>query len=116
MTTRRRTEPAASTGPAAGTVPADHLIRTELAGQVPVFVRGEGVRLIDEAGRSYLDAVSGVGVTCLGYSVTEVADAMRDQAERLPYLHAMRFEAQPARELAGLVAAVTPGDLDHVFF
>lgn len=93
-----------------------HLIGPDLRADVPVFVRGEGVELIDGEGRRYLDAVSGVGVACLGYGVTEVVEAMRAQAEQLPYLHALRFEASPARDLADLVAEVTPGDLDQVFF
>jgi adenosylmethionine-8-amino-7-oxononanoate aminotransferase len=93
-----------------------HLIGPDLRAQAPVFVRGEGVELIDRDGRRYLDAVSGVGVTCLGYDCAEAVEALRAQAERLPYLHALRFEAQPARELAALVAEVTPGDLDRVFF
>ena len=95
---------------------ADHLIRPDLGTDVPVIVRGEGVELIDDAGRRYLDAAAGVGVTCLGYSVPEVSEAMRAQANTLPYLHALRFEAPPARELADLIATVTPAGLDHVFF
>jgi len=96
--------------------PSNHLIKPDLFVDTPVFVRGEGVELIDDKGRRYLDAAAGVGVTCLGYGVTEVVTAMHAQAEQLPYLHALRFEAPPTRELADLVAQVTPGDLDQVFF
>jgi adenosylmethionine-8-amino-7-oxononanoate aminotransferase len=95
---------------------SQHLIGPDLRTQAPVFVRGEGVELIDGDGRHYLDAASGVGVTCIGYSASEVVDAMREQAGTLPYLHAMRFEAPPAQQLADLVASVLPGDLDQVFF
>jgi adenosylmethionine-8-amino-7-oxononanoate aminotransferase len=95
---------------------SEHLIGPDLRTQAPVFVRGEGVELIDGDGRRYLDAASGVGVTCIGYSASEVVDAMREQASTLPYLHAMRFEAPPAQQLADLVASVLPGDLDQVFF
>ena len=95
---------------------SEHLIGPDLRTQAPVFVRGEGVELIDSEGRRYLDAASGVGVTCIGYSAGEVVDAMREQAGRLPYLHAMRFEARPAQQLADLVASVLPGDLGQVFF
>ncbi len=93
-----------------------HLLKAELSGPPRAFVRGEGVELVDEDGRRYLDAAAGVGVASLGYGVSEVADAMRDQAERIPYVHALRFESLPARELAGLVSSVMPGDLDRVFF
>jgi adenosylmethionine-8-amino-7-oxononanoate aminotransferase len=95
---------------------SEHLIGPDLRTQAPVFVRGEGVELIDGQGRRYLDAASGVGVTSLGYSASEVVDAMCEQASTLPYLHAMRFEALPAQQLADLVASVLPGDLGHVFF
>lgn len=100
----------------AGRAGSDHLISPNLRVRCPVFVRAEGVELIDPRGRRYLDAAAGVGVTCLGYGVPEVVEAMRAQAETLPYLHALRFEAPPVRELADLVSAVTPGDLDQVFF
>jgi len=109
-----RTRPAAAETSAVPP-PAEHLLLPDLRDRVPVFVRGEGVHLIDDAGRRYLDAASGVGVTCLGYDVPEVVDAIRAQAEQLQYLHALRFEAPSARQLADLVAQVTPGDLNRVF-
>lgn len=117
----RQVPPGAARAPGAPggqshTLASEHLIGPDLRIQAPVFVRGEGVELIDGDGRRYLDAASGVGVTCLGYGATEVIDAMRAQAEQLQYLHALRFEAPPAQDLADLVAEVTPGDLDQVFF
>jgi adenosylmethionine-8-amino-7-oxononanoate aminotransferase len=95
---------------------ARHLIGPDLRGQATVFVRGEGVELIDSEGRRYLDAMSGVGVTCLGYGVSEIVEAMREQADELPYLHALRFETPAVTRLAGLLAEVLPGELDQVFF
>jgi 4-aminobutyrate aminotransferase-like enzyme len=55
---------------------SEHLIGPDLRTQAPVFVRGEGVELIDGDGRRYLDAASGVGVTCIGYSASEVVAAV----------------------------------------
>jgi adenosylmethionine-8-amino-7-oxononanoate aminotransferase len=98
------------------TYASEHLIGPDLRTRAPVFVRGEGVELVDGEGRRYLDAASGVGVTCLGYSAGEVVDAMREQASTLHYLHALRFEAPSAQQLADVVASVLPGDLDQVFF
>ncbi len=102
------------TGP--GVSGLDHLLRADLLRPPTVFVRGEGVELVDQDGRRYLDAASGVGVACLGYGVVEVVEAMRAQAQQLPYVHALRFESLPARELAALVSTVVPGELDRVFF
>jgi adenosylmethionine-8-amino-7-oxononanoate aminotransferase len=92
------------------------LLRPDVNTVYPVFVRGEGVELIDDAGRRYLDAASGVGVTCLGYSADEVAEASYRQATTLQYVHALRFETPPMRDLADDIAALAPGDLSSVFF
>ncbi|MCY0386022.1 aspartate aminotransferase family protein [Robbsia sp. Bb-Pol-6] len=44
------------------------------------FVRGEGARLWDAAGREYLDAVAGVGVNAVGHAHPRVIEAIREQA------------------------------------
>ncbi|HZU11807.1 MAG TPA: aspartate aminotransferase family protein [Chloroflexota bacterium] len=96
--------------------PQSPLLRARLDTSLPRFVRGEGVELIDDAGRRYLDAASGVGVTCLGYGRADIAEAMARQATMLPYVHALRFESEPARRLAEEIVALAPGDLSTVFF
>jgi adenosylmethionine-8-amino-7-oxononanoate aminotransferase len=80
------------------------------------MVAGDGVELVDADGRRYLDAASGVGNACLGYSASAVGDAMRAQAELLPYVHGLRFETPVQRQLADRIAGLAPGDLDWVFF
>jgi acetylornithine/N-succinyldiaminopimelate aminotransferase len=47
------------------------------------FVRGEGSRLYDANGRSYLDFLCGLAVTSLGHAHPAVADAVCDQARTL---------------------------------
>lgn len=47
------------------------------------FVRGEGSRLWDDAGRCYLDFLGGLAVTSLGHSHPAVAEALADQARTL---------------------------------
>ena len=47
------------------------------------FVRGEGSRLYDTEGKSYLDFLSGLAVTSLGHAHPAVADALCDQARTL---------------------------------
>lgn len=43
-----------------------------------LFVRGEGVRLFDDAGRSYLDLVSGIAVTSLGHGDAGVTRVIQE--------------------------------------
>lgn len=47
------------------------------------FVRGQGTRLFDAEGRSYLDFVSGLAVTSLGHAHPRVSEALAAQASTL---------------------------------
>lgn len=93
-----------------------HLLPLRVDGPRAPFVRGEGVELIDAGGRRYLDAASGVGVTCLGYSARDVVDAMTRQAATLPFVHALRFTTPVVEALAARVAALAPVEHGAVFF
>lgn len=64
------------------------------------FVEGKGARLVDDAGRSYLDFLSGLAVTSLGHAHPAVQQALCAQAGRL--LHVSNLFAN---ELAEDVAA-----------
>jgi len=49
-----------------------------------VIVRGEGIRVWDNAGRSYLDATSGMFCTNLGYTQPRLVHAATQQMAKLP--------------------------------
>jgi acetylornithine/N-succinyldiaminopimelate aminotransferase len=51
-----------------------------------VLVRGEGRRVWDGAGKSYLDLYAGIAVTALGHAHPDVIAALRHQAERLGHV------------------------------
>jgi len=46
--------------------------------QAPLFTRGDGVYLIDESGRRYLDFVAGIAVTSLGHNDAGVNTAVQE--------------------------------------
>ncbi len=48
-----------------------------------VLERGEGVRVYDSTGHSYLDLVAGISTNVLGHAHPNVVRAIKDQAERL---------------------------------
>ena len=47
------------------------------------LIRGEGCRVWDQEGRSYLDFLGGIAVTALGHSHPRVVQAIRDQAGKI---------------------------------
>lgn len=58
--------------------------------RLPVsLVRGEGMRLFDEDGKTYLDFLGGIAVTILGHSHPKVTAAIVEQAQSI--LHASNF-------------------------
>jgi len=83
---------------------------------VPVIVRGEGAYIYDEAGRRYLDGLSGLYVNQVGHGRTELADAAAAQARELAYHPIWSYAHPRAIELAERLAAAAPGDINRVFF
>jgi predicted acetylornithine/succinylornithine family transaminase len=81
--------------------------------QPVVFVRGEGMYLIDDTGRRYLDFLSGIGVASLGHGHAGLARAIGDQAATL--LHTSNLYFHPLQgELAARLSALT--GLERAFF
>jgi adenosylmethionine-8-amino-7-oxononanoate aminotransferase len=79
--------------------------------------RGEGALLHDADGREYLDALSGgVFAVLAGYGREDIARAMYEQAQRLPYTSPYGTTSAVTIELARKLAELTPGDLGASFF
>jgi acetylornithine/N-succinyldiaminopimelate aminotransferase len=78
------------------------------------FERGEGVRLITEEGKSYLDFVAGIAVSALGHSHPAMVDALKTQSEKLWHTSNM-FRVPAGEELARKMCERLPF-ADRVFF
>jgi acetylornithine/N-succinyldiaminopimelate aminotransferase len=77
-----------------------------------LFVSGQGVYLRDENGRDYLDLLSGIGVSALGYGHPAVEDAIDRQSKRLLHTSNLFFHEHTA-ELALRLTEIS--GLDRVF-
>jgi acetylornithine/N-succinyldiaminopimelate aminotransferase len=83
------------------------------------FVSGEGSWLVDDAGRRYLDCVSGLAVTSLGHSHPAVAQAVAAQAATLSHvsnLYGNELAPEVAVTLDRLVGGGSVGAGGQVFF
>jgi adenosylmethionine-8-amino-7-oxononanoate aminotransferase len=84
---------------------------------IPVIVRGEGVRVFDQEGKSYLDLTSGVTRPVhVGHGRKDLADAAGRQAAQLAYFTPMHFTNQPALDLAELLSRFTPEKIGNFHF
>jgi hypothetical protein len=83
--------------------------------EFPKAVRGEGAYIWDEQGRRLLDAAGGAVVVSIGHGVSEIADAIADQARRLGYVHGSELTAEPVERLALELAARVPVEDARLF-
>lgn len=77
-----------------------------------LFVRGDGVHLYDEQGNAYLDFLSGIGVSALGYGHPAMEEAIATQSRKLMHISNLFYHEGQA-ELAMRLTEIT--GLDRVF-
>ncbi len=81
------------------------------------IVRGEGVRVEDEDGGRYIEAISGLWSVSLGYGQERLADAAYRQLMELPSCDLFRHKSHPrAIELAERLLSLAPVPMSKVFF
>lgn len=92
-----------------------HVFHRQLRQPLPTAVAGQGVYLIDSAGRRYLDASGGAAVSCLGHGHPDVLAAMHAQLDSLAYAHTSFFTTEVAEALADELIAHAPSGMSHVY-
>ena len=66
--------------------------------------------------RAVLDGTAGLWCTNAGHNRDRIVSAIQTQAAELDYAPSFQFGHPKAFALASRIAALAPGDLDHVFF
>ncbi|MEQ8706579.1 MAG: aspartate aminotransferase family protein [Phaeodactylibacter sp.] len=77
----------------------------------------KGMYLHSKDGKSYLDLIAGIGVSCLGHRHPAIVEAAKAQLDR--YLHTLvygEFVLAPQVQLAELLAKQLPDPLESVYF
>jgi acetylornithine/succinyldiaminopimelate/putrescine aminotransferase len=94
-----------------------HVCQTSAQPLGIVVERARGTKIWDASGREYLDLLAGMGVANVGHAHPAVVYAIEEQIRR--YLHVAVYGEMvqaPQVQLAQRLAALTPGDLDVVYF
>ncbi len=81
-----------------------------------VVERTDGVRLYLADGRELIDGISSWWTACHGYNHPHIRAAVAEQLTRMPHVMLGGLVHAPAVSLAARLAALLPGDLEHVFF
>lgn len=93
-----------------------HLLHVNMRDSLPVIDRGEGICLIDQDGRRYIDGSSGPGACSIGHGNAKVADAMAAQARRAAFVYRSHFTSDAIEQFARLVSDMAPPALNRVLF
>jgi len=78
--------------------------------------RAEGMYYQTPGGRRLLDGLSGLWCCNAGHRHPRIVDAVKRQLDELDYAVAFQVHHPRAFDLASRLAALAPGDLNHVFF
>ncbi len=81
----------------------------------PVIVRGEGIRLYDTTGKSYIDCTSQSWAMYLGFANEAINRIVAEHMQSLSHVH-QGFDTLPRYYLARKLAQLAPGDLNRVSF
>lgn len=92
------------------------ILHRQIHKSYPTAVGGDGVMLVDQEGREFIDASCGAAVSCLGHQHPDVLAAMHAQVDQLVYAHTSFFTTDAAEALAEDLATHAPAGLNHVYF
>lgn len=92
-----------------------HILHRHTKTVPPVATRGDGVYIIDDQGKRYLDASGGAAVSCLGHSHPRVIEAIKSQLDSIAFAHTGFFTSEPAEQLADFLVSRAPEGIDHAY-
>jgi len=82
-----------------------------------ILERGRGVFVYDGAGKDYLEAMSGLWCTALGWGEEELAETAAEQMRTLSFAHIFGGKSHdPAIALAEKLKEIAPFAVGKVFF
>ena len=82
-----------------------------------IYTQGKGHLIYDSEGKEHLDGMAGLWCVNIGHGRKEIADYMAEQASKLAYYNTFENASSvPAAQLAAKLAAICPGNLNHVFY
>lgn len=96
--------------------PCTNLLQHEVDGPL-IIERGEGIYVWDDAGKRYIEGMSGLWCATLGFSEERLCNAAARQMRKLPFNQTFRGRSHTVSiELAERLVALAPVPMSKVFF
>ncbi len=81
-----------------------------------LIVKSDNIYLYDEDGKRYIDGPGGMWCNNIGHGNKEMAEAIKNQVEKMDYCSPFSESNETSAELASVLSELSPGDLNTVFF
>jgi 4-aminobutyrate---pyruvate transaminase len=82
-----------------------------------VITHGKGVRVWDDTGKEYIEAVAGLWCAALGFDNERLVQAATNQMRKLPFYHGFGAKShEPCIDLAEMLIQRAPVPMSKVFF
>ena len=81
-----------------------------------LIVKSDNIYLYDEEGKQYIDGPGGMWCNNIGHGNKEIAEAIKNQIEKMEYCSPFSESSEISAELASVLSELSPGDLNTVFF
>jgi len=82
-----------------------------------VIARGEGVKVWDDQGKEYIEAVAGLWCASLGFDNKRLAEAAYTQMKKLPFYHSFTAKShEPLIDLSEMLIERAPCPMSKVFY
>ncbi len=82
-----------------------------------VITHGKGVRVWDDSGKEYIEAVAGLWCASLGFDNERLVQAATNQMRKLPFYHGFTAKShEPCIDLAEMLIQRAPVPMSKVFF
>lgn len=82
-----------------------------------IIERGEGIHVFDNAGKRYIEGLSGLWSVGVGFNEPRLVKAIAAQAGKLPFYHNFGHKShEPAIDLAEQLIAIAPVPMSKVFY
>jgi len=96
--------------------PYTNLVKLRETGPL-VIERGQGVRVYDDKGKDYIEALAGLWCTALGWGEEALVEAAVEQMRKLAFSHLFAGKShEPAIALAEKLKEIAPFPVGKVFF
>ena len=81
-----------------------------------LITKSDNIYLYDENGNKFIDGPGGMWCNNIGHGNREIGEAVKNQIEKMDYCSPFSESTEISAELASVLADLSPGDLNTVFF